>query len=301
MAGLAQLEQQLAFLGDLRGLVKTMKALSAANIRQYEQAVEALAGYAETIDLGLQVVLRDQPPGAQRTGSDPGVAAIVFGSDHGLCGRFNESLAEHVLARLAEVEPDPRQRQVLAVGIRIAATLEQAGQPVDSTVALPGSADRITVAVQHILPRLAAWTDGTEHRPVLLCHQRRTSGQGLQPVTSRLLPLDWQRFARLQREPWPSRSIPCFTLPAETLLRRLLRQFLFVSIFRACAESQASEHASRLAAMQAAQRNLDERSETLTRRFRRARQGLITAELLDVIAGFEAAQSGRDADDQAPR
>jgi F-type H+-transporting ATPase subunit gamma len=74
----------------------------------------------------------------------------------------------------------------------------------------------------------------------------------------------------------------------ENLLKHLLNQYLFVSIFRACAESQASEHASRLAAMQSAQRNLDERLEDVTRIFRRARQNVITSELLDVVAGFEA-------------
>jgi F-type H+-transporting ATPase subunit gamma len=77
-------------------------------------------------------------------------------------------------------------------------------------------------------------------------------------------------------------------MPREALLSRLLRQYLFVSIFRACAESQASEHASRLAAMQAAERNLDTRLEEVTMTFRRARQDVITSELLDVVAGFEA-------------
>jgi F-type H+-transporting ATPase subunit gamma len=80
----------------------------------------------------------------------------------------------------------------------------------------------------------------------------------------------------------------------KALLSRLLHQYLFVSIFRACAESQASEHTSRLAAMQSAQRNLDERLEEVTMTFRRARQNLITTELLDVVAGFEAISSQGD-------
>ena len=74
----------------------------------------------------------------------------------------------------------------------------------------------------------------------------------------------------------------------------LLHQYLFVSIFRACAESQASEHSSRLAAMQSAQRNLDERLDEVTMTFRRARQNVITSELLDVVAGFEALTSNKD-------
>ncbi len=77
----------------------------------------------------------------------------------------------------------------------------------------------------------------------------------------------------------------------ETLFSRLLNQYLFVSIFQACAESQASEHASRLAAMQSAERNLDDRLEEVTMVYHRARQDVITSELQDVVSGFEAITS----------
>jgi F-type H+-transporting ATPase subunit gamma len=71
-------------------------------------------------------------------------------------------------------------------------------------------------------------------------------------------------------------------------LRALIREYLFVSLFRACAESLASENASRLAAMQRADKNIDELLEELNRTFHRLRQSSIDAELFDVISGFEA-------------
>jgi F-type H+-transporting ATPase subunit gamma len=71
-------------------------------------------------------------------------------------------------------------------------------------------------------------------------------------------------------------------------LRTLIREYLFVSLFRACAESLASENASRLAAMERADRNIDELLEDLNGTFHRLRQSGIDAELFDVIAGFEA-------------
>jgi F-type H+-transporting ATPase subunit gamma len=77
-------------------------------------------------------------------------------------------------------------------------------------------------------------------------------------------------------------------LDRKTLLSRLLRQYFFVSTFRACAESQASEHASRLDAMQSAEKNQDERLDEVTTLYRRMRQEAITTELLDVVSGFEA-------------
>jgi F-type H+-transporting ATPase subunit gamma len=70
-------------------------------------------------------------------------------------------------------------------------------------------------------------------------------------------------------------------------LRVLIREYLFVSLFRACAESLASENASRLAAMQRADKNIDELLETLNGTFQRMRQSGIDEELFDVVAGFE--------------
>jgi F-type H+-transporting ATPase subunit gamma len=68
----------------------------------------------------------------------------------------------------------------------------------------------------------------------------------------------------------------------------LIREYLFVTLFKACAESLASENASRLAAMQRAQRNIDDLLEVLQAAFHQKRQTSIDAELFDVIWGFEA-------------
>jgi F-type H+-transporting ATPase subunit gamma len=76
-------------------------------------------------------------------------------------------------------------------------------------------------------------------------------------------------------------------------LRALIHEYLFVSLFRACAESLASENASRLAAMQRAEKNIDELLETLNGLFHRLRQSSIDEELFDVISGFEALSKPR--------
>ena len=75
-------------------------------------------------------------------------------------------------------------------------------------------------------------------------------------------------------------------------LRALIREYLSVSLFRACAESLASENASRLAAMQRADKNIDDLLEDLTGRFHRLRQSGIDEELFDVVSGFEALSKG---------
>jgi F-type H+-transporting ATPase subunit gamma len=97
---------------------------------------------------------------------------------------------------------------------------------------------------------------------------------------------NWRR--KLAELPWPTGSLPEVMGGGTATLRALIREYLFVSLFRACAESLASENASRLAAMQRADKNIDELLEDLNRTFHRLRQSGIDEELFDVISGFEA-------------
>ena len=76
-------------------------------------------------------------------------------------------------------------------------------------------------------------------------------------------------------------------------LRALIREYLFISLFRACAESLASENASRLGAMERADRNIKELLTNLNSTFHRLRQTGIDEELFDVISGFEALSEPR--------
>ena len=284
------LHNQLNNLNELRNIVKTMKALSAASIRQYEQAVIAVTSYYQTVERGLHIVLKDmESPSAAAldTRAPKRHAAIVFGSDHGLCGKFNEEISQHALNYEALTKVQPENRFVLAIGARVAASLENEGQVIKENFMVPNSAAQITATVEKILVKIDEWDQQSGVHYVYLFYNRH-SGKRYHPTGVELLPIDLKRFLSLQEERWPSRSLPTFTMNRDALFSRLLHQYLFVSIFRACAESQASEHASRLAAMQSAQRNLDDRVEEVTMSFHRARQNVITSELLDLASGFEA-------------
>lgn len=286
MAGSESLQQRIENLDDLKQIVRTMKALSAVSIRQYERAAAALAAYEHTVELGFRAVLRQAPDALDAGGADDGPAAvIVFGSDHGLVGRFNEAVAEHVAQQLGEAA---RVEYWLAVGERVAPALEDSAGGVPDLLPTPSAAAGITALVQRLLLRVDAWRNaGVGH--VWLFHNRPTGRAGYAPRRERLFPPDPARFAERARAPWPSRRLPQRSLPRDVLLGALLRQHYFVLLFRAAAESLAAEHGSRLAAMQAAEKNLDERLDELSSRYRRERQAAITSELLDVVAGFEAA------------
>lgn len=295
MESAERLQRRINTLGELHGIVRTMKALSAVSIRPYERAVQALADYYRTVELGLRVVLQDMdslPSLAHCRHETHRLAAIVFGSDHGLCGRFNEDIASYALQRMEASTGSAEGRRLVAVGSRIAANLDQDGQLIEEAFLAPASAARITTTVQQVLRKIDQWRSEGDIRYLYLFFNRHLSGGGYHPTGIELLPVNLHRFQRLEANPWPSRRLPIFTMDQQHLLAALLRQYFFVSIFRACAESQASEHASRLAAMQSAEKNLHERLEEVTNLFRRLRQESITTEMLDVVSGFEAAMAG---------
>lgn len=294
------LRRQIGSARDLKAVVRTMKASAASAIGQYENSVAALGDYARTVELGLSVCLRsvhaqdgqaleqNQFQQTHQTHSPTAVHAIVFGSDQGLVGRFNEAVVEHAMAQLGQW---PVKAQVWAVGKRVQARLHDEGLPPAFTFSVPGSVELITRLVGQILLKVQTpgqETEGAASGETLVLFYNRPSGAGYEPVSQRLLPLDghWQRG--LAAQPWPTAQQPEVLGTSPQVLRALVREHLFVSLFRASAESLASENASRLAAMQRADRNIGELLAELGARFHRIRQSGIDEELFDVVAGFDA-------------
>ncbi|MBT9598214.1 MAG: F0F1 ATP synthase subunit gamma [Vitreoscilla sp.] len=292
------LRRQIGSASDLKSVVRTMKSSAASAIGQYERSVAALADYARTVEIGLGVCLRSADPNGShavaeghagsRHADDTVVHAVVFGSDQGLVGRFNEVVVEHAMAGLGSL---PAQAQVWAVGERVHARLIDAGLPPSGSFPVPGSVQLVTRLVGQILLQVQVTDSDAADEPhggTLMLFYNRPTGSGYGPVSQRLLPLDqnWQRG--LARQPWPTQQRPEMLATGAQALRAFVREHLFVSLFRASAESLASENASRLAAMQRADRNIGELLTDLGARFHRLRQSGIDEELFDVIAGFDA-------------
>lgn len=303
----ASLRRKIQSAGDLQSVVRTMKALAASSIGQYEQSVRALADYSRTVELGLSVCFRRNAATAMKVvpkgrADAGGIGVVVFGSDQGLVGQFNEVVTEFAIKMM---EALPRKRlstpptQVWAVGERVHARLSDAGVTPAGLFAVPSSVEAITPLVGKILVESEAHHARGDAAELYLVYNRPASGReggegdggsggAYAPFIQRLLPLDAQWQDELAKRPWPTRTLPEIIGDHTAALRAFIRGYLFVSLFRACAESLASENASRLAAMQRADKNIDDLLEGFKGAFHRVRQNGIDEELFDVIAGFEA-------------
>ena len=288
---LASLRRKIDGAVKVKSVVRTMKAVAASSIGQYEAAVRSLGDYEHSVELGLSLCFRENGAmgASPKRRSNETVGAIVFGSDQGLVGQFNEVVTEFTKAKLNTLAG---QKKLWIVGERIYGSLADLGFPIAGQLSVPSSVDGITQIVEQLQVALEEQPTQSANE-VYVFHARPKSGALYEPVCQRLLPFDAEWQKNLTKIRWPTKALPEIFGHGEVTLRALIREYLFIVLFRACAESLASENASRLASMQRAEKNIDSLSTNLNRSFSRLRQNSIDEELFDVIAGFNSLHTAR--------
>jgi F-type H+-transporting ATPase subunit gamma len=268
-----------------------MKAVAASNIGQYEMAVESLGDYYHTIALGIIAYFRQEKldiiteKQVRGKNNEKLICAIVFGSNQGLVGQFNDSLAGFVSKSLNSLQG---KKEIWAVGERVHLLLSDVGFNITNHFPVPGSVKAITPLVGQILVKSEESSEEGGTKEVYIFHNQPVSPAVYEPVSQRLLPLDEKWRKTLSELKWPTNKVPQVLGEIRTTLLELIDGYLFVSLFKACAESLASENSSRLAAMQRAEKNIEEMLDDLNHKFHRLRQSTIDEELFDVVSGFEA-------------
>jgi F-type H+-transporting ATPase subunit gamma len=286
----ASLHRKLNGAKELKSVVRSMKAMAASNIGQYELAVSSLGDYYRAVSLGIIAYFRqekidtitDQSP--PKGNNEKSICAVVFGSDQGLVGQFNDSLTEFVSQSLHDL---PGKKEIWAVGERVQLLLSDIGYNTTQLFPVPNSVNAITPLIQQILVKSEESFDKENATEVYIFHNKPKPGAGYEPTIQRFLPLDENWRQSLSEIKWPTKLIPQVIGGIKPTLLALIHAYLFATLFKASAESLASENASRLAAMQRAERNIDELLDDLTHKFHSLRQSTIDEELFDVVSGYE--------------
>ncbi|WP_024590336.1 MULTISPECIES: F0F1 ATP synthase subunit gamma [unclassified Pseudoalteromonas] len=284
----ANLRHKIASASDLQGVVKTMKALAASSIGQYEKSISSLTDYYRAVELGLSASLHDDmsfqfsPQPKNLNESRAGV--IIFGSDQGLVGQFNESITDFTIKALSNETQPPL---IWVVGARAASRLTDAGFNLVKVYTVPVSVHDIDTLVRQIQIDSESSLVLNPGCRVLVFYNQPKQGALYECVSQRLLPLDEQWRDNLKNILWPTKALPEVLCKHSTTIRALIREYIFISLYRACAESLVSENSSRLGAMQRAEKNIEELLDKLSSEFNTLRQSTIDEELSDVLAGYE--------------
>ncbi len=293
MESIESLRRKIVTAGELGSVVRTMKALAAVSIHQYQKAVEALTEYNHTIETGLQIALRGNSEWAVNARPAPRnrLIAVVLGSDQGMCGQFNELIGEYARKSLEKRNGSEDHHVMLVVGSRIAGLLSDMGMNVREMFPVPNGVTGIIALVQDLLIKIEEARSLLDLDQVVVFYNKQVANTKFTPSEKQLLPIDLEWLNRLKKREWPCRSIPTYTMEWDRVFSALIWQYLFVSIYRAVAESMASENSGRLASMERAEKNIQERIEELNLKYNQCRQLSITEELLDIVACYEAISS----------
>ena len=285
---LINLQRRKQSAGDMSSVVRTMKAMAASNITQYETAVQSLQDYYRTISLGIHACFRDEGISVitinpnKRTSKS---VAVIFGSDQGLVGRFNDTINSFAQKAINEI---PGQTEIWAVGERVYSLLLDGDFSPSKYFNAPNSVSAITPLVNQILIKSEEYRQKDQSYSFYIFHNTPSKGASYGQESQQLFPPDKKWEEEITQMEWPSHNVPQVIGETKNTLGMLIREYLFVSIYKACAESLAAENASRLESMERAEKNIDEMLEDLKRDYNRLRQSTIDEELFDLIAGFEA-------------
>lgn len=286
------LRRKLDGAEGLKTVVRTMKAVSASNMSQYELAVNSLVDYYRTVALGFLSYFSSQKDdlfAEPLADNEMQICAIVFGSDMGLVGQFNDSLTAFVSKSLNDL---PGKKEIWTVGERVQLLLSDNGFGASKQFTVPISIDAITPLVGEILVQSQENLEAGTLNSFYIFYNKPIEPSGYQPIMKQLLPLDkkWkQSFIEFK---WPTKKIPQIAGGLEPTLKALIREYLFVTLFKASVESLVSENSSRLSAMERANKNIEELLHDLRLSYHQKRQNAIDEELFDVISGFEALKDG---------
>lgn len=190
--------------------------------------------------------------------------------------------------------PGPKRlhRSIFCVGGRLATRLEELGLPVHRARPMVQSRSGLSLLVDDLILSLDDWQREHDLGSIDVVYAEHQSRSSFVVQQMSLLPLDAEWLQQLQTLPWPGHQVPMVWGDRPQRFAELTREFLFCELYRTCAETMASENASRLMAMRQAEQNIEDRRDELIRQYSEARQTAITEELLDIASGFEALEGG---------
>lgn len=289
MPTLKTLRLRIKSVKNTRQITKTMKMVAAAKVRRARAAVESARPYAAKLGEILGNIAGnasgDAPLLLQGRDRVQTVRLIVCGSDRGLCGGLNSNLLKAAHKWVREQQTLGRTVQLVAVGRKI-----RDGLKITHASLLTNSHTEMGRNVEFAHAQLIA-TEALE------AFERGHSQGGCDEVHL----LSAEMISMLMQTPKHTQLIP-FAKPAgpavpsstefepteNEVLADLLPRNLNLQVFSALLETQASEQAARMAAMDAATRNAGEMIKKLSVQYNRSRQAAITKELIEIISGAEA-------------
>jgi len=291
MASLQDIKRRIVSVKNTRQITKAMKMVAAAKFRRAQMKMAAARPYALKMAEVLNAVAtgvdnESHPLLAKRDGKK--VEVVLISGDRGLCSSFNTNALKAANQLIKQLNSDGCSVSVCAVGRKSKAHFKREGiEPLAAWEGLSGG--KVDYASAAVIAReiIKTYEGGSIDEVYVVCNEFR-SVLIQEVVTKKLLPFETNADEIADEKKADDDPVFIFEPSVDLILGRLLPKYIEVQIYQALLESQASEEAARMNAMENATQAANDMIETLTLDYNKARQASITAELMDIIGGAEA-------------
>lgn len=278
MSALGEAQARIASISKLKTVVGAMRGIAAAHVQQARNALDGYRAYTKVVSDGLVravELLTDDVSNVLLAKSR--CATVVFAAEHGFAGAFSE--------RVLDKLPDVENAALFVVGARGLAMAEQRGRRVDWSAPMASQASGVGATARRVADALYSGFVEQRFARAEILFAKVSEAAAVTVVRQRVLPINLGAFRALHPRP-----LPLTNLQPRRLIERLVGEYVFAELALAALESFASENAARLATMESARLNIEEKLDELSGLERHLRQEQITAEVQDITSGALAAE-----------
>jgi F-type H+-transporting ATPase subunit gamma len=305
MASTRDISTRIGSVKNIQKITSAMQMVAAARLRRAEQRIQALRPYADVLTKMTRQAAEaagnvPQLPILQEREEQKNIGLVLIAGDRGLSGSFNSQIIRQGLRRFEELKEEGKEVTLYAVGRRIDGSLNFRNLTVQA--AYTGFTDRPAFSdARNIAEELMADYIDLKIDSVEIVYNSYISPLQQIVTSQRVLPLQQAEILEgglgdphdddiVPAEEGEGAKMPPLWLyepEPEELLKRLIPDFVEITIFRALLESAASEMGAKMTAMQSASDNASDMIKNLTLEMNRQRQAAITQEILEVVGGAE--------------
>jgi F-type H+-transporting ATPase subunit gamma len=297
MASQRDVRNRISSVRNIQKITRALETVAAARLRRAEQRIDALRPYAEAIRRMTRQAA--QAAGAEATRlpllqeheSERNVGVLLITGDRGLAGAFNSQVIRAGVRLAGELGQEGRTPAWYVTGRRGSSSLTFRGYDVKGSYTgfadKPAYADARSVADDLV----TGYVDGKLDRVELIFNSyvspltQHVTRETLLPIAQATITGEDDQEGEEERG--GARALVEYEPGPEEILRRLVPDYIEVSIYRALVESAAGFFGAQMTAMRNASENAGELIATYTLQANRARQAEITQEILEVVAGAE--------------
>ncbi|NTU41997.1 MAG: ATP synthase F1 subunit gamma [Nitrospirales bacterium] len=287
MAGLKDIRKRITSVKSTRQITKAMKMVSAAKFRKAQTRMLEMRPYADKMASVLSSLAGSVDTGHPLMQQRPikRVELVVLTSDRGLCAAFNTNVMKAAMRIIKEYSSSGIEISITAIGKKASDLFKRRG--IEVRQSWQGLSGRISYQNAQDIARdiIEGYTTEAFDEVILIYNEFRSAL--VQKVSQmQLLPLT---PVSTEGEKTAEERVDFLCEPSQQeVFDQLVPKNLDIQVFRALLESQASEEAARMTAMENATKAANDMIDALTLQYNKARQASITKELMDIVGGVEA-------------